>query len=331
VTRILCVGLVTVDLVYEVASIPGADEKAQASGLAVAAGGPAANAAVTASALGAEVTLVTAVGSHPLGDLVRADLRERGVGLIDADPGHRGPPPVSSVIVHASTGERTIVSRNGGDRVARVPDGGLPDADLTLVDGHHPALAVAAARAARRLLVDAGSWRPVFGEIFPYAEVVACSAAFRHPGAPPAASPATPSCASLGAPSGASPGAPRGASPGAPRGVPPGAPRGVSRGVSRGAPRGGGDAATAAAIGAPHVAVTHGAGPVTWFSGGRSGEVAVPEVAAVDTAGAGDAFHGALAVALARGEELTAAIGSAVRVAGVRVVHRGPRAWLDAL
>jgi sugar/nucleoside kinase (ribokinase family) len=295
VIRILCVGLVTVDLVYEVASIPGADEKAQASGLAVAAGGPAANAAVTASALGAEVTLVTAVGSHPLGDLVRSDLRDRGVGLIDVDPDHCGPPPVSSVIVHASTGERTIVSRNGGDRAARVPENGLPDADLTLVDGHHPALAVAAARAARRLLVDAGSWRPIFGEIFPYAEVVACSAAFRHPGA------------SSGASSGASPGA------------------------SPGAPPEGDDAATAAAIGAPHVAVTHGAGPVTWFSAGRSGEVAVPEVAAVDTAGAGDAFHGALAVALARGEELTAAIGSAVRVAGVRVVHRGPRAWLDSL
>jgi sugar/nucleoside kinase (ribokinase family) len=287
VIRILCVGLVTVDLVYEVASIPGADEKAQASGLAVAAGGPAANAAVTASALGAEVTLVTAVGSHPLGDLVRSDLRDRGVGLIDVDPDHCGPPPVSSVIVHASTGERTIVSRNGGDRAVRVPEGGLPDADLTLVDGHHPALAVAAARAARRLLVDAGSWRPVFGEIFPYAEVVACSAAFRHPGA--------------------------------------------SSGASSGAPPEGDDAATAAAIGAPHVAVTHGAGPVTWFSAGRSGEVAVPEVAAVDTAGAGDAFHGALAVALARGEELTAAIGSAVRVAGVRVGHRGPRAWLDSL
>jgi sugar/nucleoside kinase (ribokinase family) len=277
VTRILCVGLATVDLVYEVPSIPGTDEKAQASNLTIAAGGPAANAAVTAAVLGAEVTLVTVVGSHPLGVLVREELRDRGIELIDVDPGNPSPPPVSSVIVDESTGERTIVSRNAGDRAARVPENALPDADLTLVDGHHPALAVAAARAARRLLVDAGSWRPVFPEIFPHAEVVACSAGFRHPGA------------------------------------------------------GAADAALAVAIGAPHVAVTHGPDPVTWFSGGESGQVTVPKVAAVDTAGAGDAFHGALAVALARGEDFPVALASAVAVAGVRVVHRGPRAWLDAL
>jgi sugar/nucleoside kinase (ribokinase family) len=282
VTRILCAGLATVDLVYEVPAIPGADEKAQATSLTIAAGGPAANAAVTAAALGAEVTLVTAVGSHPLGVLVREELAGRGVQVIDADPENPEPPPVSAVIVGSSTGERTIVSRNAGERAVGVPEKALPDADLTLVDGHHPALAVAASRAARRLLVDAGSWRPVFREIFPYAEVVACSAAFRHPDAGAAA--------------------------------------------DRGA-----DAATAAAVGAPHVAVTHGPGPVSWFSGRASGQVAVPAVAAVDTAGAGDAFHGALAVALARGDDLTVALASAVRVAGVRVVHRGPRAWLGAL
>jgi sugar/nucleoside kinase (ribokinase family) len=287
VIRILCVGLATVDLVYGVPVIPGADEKAQASSLVIAAGGPAANAAVAASALGAEVTLVTAVGSHPLGDLVREDLRDRGVQLIDVDSHNPGPPPVSSVIVRESSGERTIVSRNGGDRTARVPEGGLPDADLTLVDGHHPALAVAAARAARRLLVDAGSWRPVFLEIFPHAEVVACSAAFRHPAAAEMSAATAETAAA--------------------------------------------DAALAAAIGAPQVVVTHGPDPVTWFSGDRSGLVAVPAVAAVDTAGAGDVFHGALAVALARGKDLPVALAAAVRVAGVRVVHRGPRAWLDAL
>jgi len=285
VTRILCAGLATFYLIYEVPSIPGPDEKAQASSLTIAAGGPAANAAVTASALGAEVILVTAVGSHPLGVLVREELRRRGVTLIDTAPGDPEPPPVSSVIVRRSTGERTIVSRNAGDRAAGAPETGLPDADLTLVDGHHPALALAAARNARRLLVDAGSWRPVFREIFPYAEVVACSAAFRHPDAAARAD-----AVALTA-----------------------------------------DAATAAAIGSPHVAVTHGPDPVSWFSGGAAGQITVPAVAAVDTAGAGDAFHGALAVALARGDDLAVALAAAVRVAGVRVVHRGPRAWLDTL
>src|SRR5690348_14635457 len=110
VTRILCAGLATVDLVYRVDRVPGVDEKAQATGLAVAAGGPAANAAVTAAALGSEVTLVTAIGSHPLGALIRADLTSHGVRIIDASPDSAEPPPVSAISVLARTGQRTIVS-----------------------------------------------------------------------------------------------------------------------------------------------------------------------------------------------------------------------------
>lgn len=281
--RLLFTGLACVDLVQRVARLPGADEKVQSESVDVAAGGPAANAAVTAAALGGplgiEVTLVSVVGAHPLGALIRADLAAHGVTLVDAAPDSAQPPPVSAVTVLAATGERTIVSRNAGSRTVAVPSGDfLPDADLTLVDGHHPALAVAAARSARRLLVDAGSWRPVFAEIFPHADVVACSGDFRHPAA-----------------------------------------------------TGPGDAATAAAVAAPHVVITHGAAPVTWFGAGRSGAIAVPPVTAVDTAGAGDAFHGALAVALAQGQDLTEAIGYAARAAAVRVAHAGPRAWLAHL
>ncbi|MFC7532908.1 PfkB family carbohydrate kinase [Actinoplanes sp. GCM10030250] len=289
---LLFAGLVTVDLVQRVGRLPGADEKVQSESVEVAAGGPAANAAVTAAALGAKVTLVTAVGSHPLGDLIRADLAAHAVTLIDAAPSSEDPPPVSAVTVLTGTGERTIVSRNAGDSAVGVPERGLPDADLTLVDGHHPALALAAARKARRLLVDAGSWRPIFAEVFPHADVVACSADFRHPAA---SAPLTPSAASA-----------------------------ASAASSI-------DARTAAAIGAPQVVITHGAAPVRWFDAGRSGEIAVPRVTAVDTAGAGDAFHGALAVGLARGSDLQTAIGYAASVAAVRVAHAGPRAWLAHL
>jgi sugar/nucleoside kinase (ribokinase family) len=323
VTRILCAGLATVDLIYSVPAIPGVDEKAQATGLAIAAGGPAANAAVTAAALGAEVTLVTAIGAHPLGDLVRADLAAHGVHVVDADPGNPAPPPVSAVTVLDATGERTVVSRNAGDLAARVPQGGLPDADLTLVDGHHPALALAAARSARRLLVDAGSWRPIFLEIFPYAEVVACSAAFRHPAA---STLDRETARALTETAPLDQGAAR--APAENARLDQGAARALARDAAALLGR---DAAIAKAIGTPHVVVTHGPAPVSWFSGGRSGTVAVPPVAAVDTAGAGDAFHGALAVALAAGQDLPLALASAVRVAGVRVVHRGPRAWLRDL
>jgi sugar/nucleoside kinase (ribokinase family) len=81
----------------------------------------------------------------------------------------------------------------------------------------------------------------------------------------------------------------------------------------------------------PHVAVTHGPDPVRWWSGDRHGELAVPPAAAVDTAGAGDVFHGALAVAVAGDPlvtDLRTALRYAIAVAGVRVTHTGPRAWL---
>nr|WP_221381276.1 PfkB family carbohydrate kinase [Actinoplanes polyasparticus] len=263
---ILCVGLATVDLVYRVGRIPGADEKAQATAFEVAAGGPAANAAVTAAALGAPVTLVTAIGSHPLGALIRSDLQNHGVRVIDTAAASGAPPPVSSIVVAGH--ERTIISRNAGELEFSVPPEGLPEAALTLVDGHHPALAVAAARAARRLVVDAGTWRPVFADILPYAEVVACSSAFRHP---------------------------------------------------------------AGVVEAPHVVVTHGPAPVTWTSGGVTRSVAVPPVDAVETSGAGDAFHGALAFFLAGGSTMEDALAEAIRVAGVRVRHPGARDWLDRL
>jgi sugar/nucleoside kinase (ribokinase family) len=272
--KVVCAGLATVDVLYTVDRIPGVDEKAQATSVEVAAGGPAANAAITAALLGAEVTLVSAVGAHPLGTLIRDDLDRYGVRLVDAAAGRAGPPPVSAITVLAATGQRTIVSRNAGDLAAGVPvDPDLAGADAVLVDGHHPALAVAAARAGRPLVVDAGSWRPVFADVLPHALVVACSAAFRAP-----------------------------------------------------------DPVLLAGV--PHVAVTDGPRPVRWHSGPAAGAVPVPAVAAVDTAGAGDVFHGALAVAVARDPEVRdfpGALAYAVSIAARRVVHRGPRAWRQAL
>jgi sugar/nucleoside kinase (ribokinase family) len=308
--RVVCVGLATVDVVHGVDRIPGIDEKAQASSFTAATGGPAANAAVTAAALGASVTLITAVGAHPLGHLIREDLAAHRVTLLDAVPLATEAPPVSAVAVLTRTGQRTITSRNAAGMHAPAPaelDPIVAAADAVLVDGHHPALAVAAAHTARRarrpLVVDAGSWRPVMAELLPLADVVACSGTFRHPDA----------AAGTGAGIGPAPRTHVGAESGTAAEI---------------------DAATAAALraaGVRHVAVTHGPEPVRWWSPGRAGTVAVPSVAAVDTAGAGDAFHGALTVAVAGDPQVTdlaAALRYAVQVAGIRVVHAGPRTWL---
>ncbi|PRY33265.1 PfkB family carbohydrate kinase [Pseudosporangium ferrugineum] len=277
--RLVFVGLATVDLVQRVDRVPGVDEKAEALSTEVAAGGPATNAAVTAAALGAEVTLVTAVGAHPLGDLIRADLADCGVTLLDAGPHATAPPPVSAVTVLDGTGQRTIVSRNARDVAVGVPEGldaVLSTADAVLADGHHPALARAAARSGRPLVLDAGSWRPVFADLLPHAGFAACSAAFRPPGERPAE-------------------------------------------------------AALRALGVRRGAITHGPGPVRWWSGDAAGEIEVPPADAVDTAGGGDAFHGALTVAVAQGADTVEALRYAVSIAAVRVRHRGPRSWLAAL
>jgi sugar/nucleoside kinase (ribokinase family) len=59
--------------------------------------------------------------------------------------------------------------------------------------------------------------------------------------------------------------------------------------------------------------------------GGTVARLPAPEVDAVDTTGAGDAFNGALASALARGAELEAAVRSAIAVAAESTRTRGAR------
>jgi sugar/nucleoside kinase (ribokinase family) len=191
---ILLAGLCTIDVVQRVREFPVPGEKVQSLSASVAAGGPATNAAVTVAALGGEATLLTVLGAHPLAALARADLESCGVQVVDVHPQHPDPPALSAVTVRAGDGERTVVSRNAaghfsgkvlslsaqlGHLSGRVP--------AVLVDGHHPELALGVAKWAREqgipVVLDAGSWKPVFEELLPLVDIAACSAGFRTPGA----------------------------------------------------------------------------------------------------------------------------------------------------
>jgi sugar/nucleoside kinase (ribokinase family) len=80
------------------------------------------------------------------------------------------------------------------------------------------------------------------------------------------------------------------------------------------------------------------AGAADAAAGVVRGEVLLPIIEAVDTLGAGDAFHGALAWAYATAADVTApdgppGLGDALAFAGwvatIRCETAGPRAWLD--
>lgn len=186
----LFVGLATLDVIHRIAKPPAANEKITSTAQYVAAGGPAANAAVTFAALGGEATLVTALGDDPVADLIRADLTACGVHVVDAAAGTTRPVPVSSVAVVESTGDRSVVSQDAVTSDASPPDDlcdHVDGAGVVLVDGHHPLLARAAARhAAERgitVVVDAGRWKPVMADLVPYVSDMVCSGDFRTPGA----------------------------------------------------------------------------------------------------------------------------------------------------
>lgn len=195
-------GLATLDLVQRVPRLPGPDEKLTSTTVELAAGGPAANAAKTYAALGGSARLLTALGTSSVGAFVRRDLESFGVEVVDAAAGLAGQPPVASVLVTEGSGARAVVDSPGlslpadaGEALRACVAASLAGATCLLVDGHHPSLALAAARAARAagvpVVVDAGRPKPVWAALLPLADTVICSADFRLGDAAPGAATAS--------------------------------------------------------------------------------------------------------------------------------------------
>ncbi|MDT7587502.1 MAG: hypothetical protein QOE32_5052 [Pseudonocardiales bacterium] len=288
---VLCVGLTTLDVVHHVTGPPHWGRKERSVGGELLAGGPAANAAVTAARLLGSARLLSAVGTRPAAAPAHADLAAHHVDVIDLAPADWDL-PVASALVDVHTGERTVVSPgalgNRGVSGAEYSLAGLLDGvAVVLLDGHHPALAARVAAEANRdgvpVVLDAGSWKDELEPVLPRVDLAACSADLCPPGGRRAGDD----------------------------------PFGVATALHR--------------RGVPTVLVTDGPRPVVWSTmDGKRGSVAVPVVKPVDTLGAGDAFHGALVAALAvyPGEWRRCA-GLAAEVAAVRCARLGSRAWLE--
>jgi sugar/nucleoside kinase (ribokinase family) len=187
----LFVGLATLDVIQRVERPPGPDEKVIAKRADIAAGGPATGAALAFAALGGRATLLSSLGSGLLAGLVRDDLERHRVKVVDQARGTTDV-AVSAVAIIDATGERSVVSRNAEDVEVSAPDDlehRVDEADVVLVDGHHPQLALMAANHARAcgvtVVLDAGSWKPVLTELLPLTTMAVCSSAFRLPGGKP--------------------------------------------------------------------------------------------------------------------------------------------------
>ncbi len=312
---LVCCGLVTLDVLQVVDHVPAPDEKVVARDLRVTFGGPAANAAATAVALGVPTRLVTAIGSGPVADVVRAGLAEAGVEVVDLRAGGAASPAVSTVLVTGATGERAVASVNGqgmgglGDEARSVLPGVLDGATALLLDGHHLSAARALAQGARErgipVALDGGSWKDGLGGLLALVDHAVLSADFRLPAGLLGGSPAPP----------------------------------------RGSVE---DLLAVAALGPRTVARSAGAGPLRWIEAERGQAVVatggapsphvravlppvLPPGAVVDTLGAGDVLHGAFAARLAQGWPVEAALEAAVEVATRSVRHAGARGWVEAV
>lgn len=294
--QVTCVGLTTLDVVQVVGRVPGPDEKVVATDGWVAFGGPAANAAATSAALGAPTRLVTALGTGPVADLARAGLVAAGVEVVDLAPDVADLTPVSSVLVTGAS--RAVVSRNAtaapdlaaAARSRQVAVGGV--GDVLLVDGHHLGAALVLARAARVCGVQ-----------------VLLDGGSWKPGLGDLL--ALVDVAVLSADF-----------------------RLPGVGGDGGAPDVADLLVAVAGCGPAVVARSAGAGPLLLRQ--ASGEVVAlhPEAVRVqdqvDTLGAGDVLHGAVAAALASGAPVRRALGTGVRWATESVRHRGALGWVGA-
>ncbi|MEK0190841.1 PfkB family carbohydrate kinase [Microcoleus anatoxicus] len=184
----LFLGLGTLDLIYLAQKPPGENQKVVASDCTIAAGGPAANAAVTFSYLGNRAIWAGVLGTHAIAQLIKNDLAEYNVRIIDLGLRRSDSPPVSSIIVTQGTGERSVISMNATksqvDTQTINPDI-LTSVNIVLIDGHQILASTQIAKIAKSqntpMVLDGGSWKPGLDEILPFIEWAICSDNFHPP------------------------------------------------------------------------------------------------------------------------------------------------------
>jgi ribokinase len=284
--RVFVVGSTNVDRTVAVQRLPAPGETALGDALVVSPGGKGANAAAAATRAGATVVFVSAVGADTDGEGAIATLRAEGVGV-----------EAVAVLDDAPTGAALIVTDTAGANLIAVAAG----ANGRLDPGHVTRM-LDGVTAADVVLVSA--------EI-PDAAIVAAVRAGSECGAtatvldPAPARPSLLEAARMGAI--------------------------LTPNQSEAAELSGCDDPEEAAMrlaavtGHPAVVTLGDAGCLVADADGVTRRPATPAKAIVDTVGAGDAFAGGLAAALAGGDPLEAAVDAALQAAAQSLAHAGAR------
>ncbi|KJY29930.1 PfkB family carbohydrate kinase [Streptomyces sp. NRRL S-495] len=308
--RVVAVGSVNIDRILRCPVLPAPGETVLAAGSAQGFGGKGANQAVAAAAMGAPTCLVARVGADAEGRAALADLRAAGVAT---DAVHTDPdaPTGLAVVLVDPAGENSIVvvpganARLTGAEVAQVlADLALTSADTVLTSGEVPEECI---RATASALPAGPRW-------IHNAAPAGVLPDWSGPGLrrPLLVANAVEAAQLTGRPA-------------------PGAEATDHTDRTDGTD-GTGDAtattATALAALGDGAVVTLGAAGALVAAGGALHRVPAPEVAVVDTTGAGDVFCGALAARLAQGASLPEAAATAVAAGAFAVTALGARGAL---
>jgi ribokinase len=156
VSRVVVLGSLNMDLVVTLSRLPRSGETVIGERLQRFPGGKGANQAVAAARLGAEVAMVGRVGTDSFGDELLSNLKADGVAIdgVDRDPNE---PTGAALILVEDGGENMIAVARGAGRVVGDADvaratRGLQDRDVLLLQLEIPLAAVTGAARAAKAM-----------------------------------------------------------------------------------------------------------------------------------------------------------------------------------
>ncbi|WP_043358918.1 PfkB family carbohydrate kinase [Belnapia sp. F-4-1] len=288
--RVVCVGIAVLDQVWELSALPPGPGKFLSHGFRETGGGMAATAAVAIAALGGAALWHGRLGDDGPGATLLGLLARCGVELVDVVPAPGGHSPVSGVLVDAE-GERmlAVFPGEGLPRESALAEERLDGAGAALADPRWPA----GAERLFRLAGARGLPRVLDADVAAAGTIADLAPLTDHMVF-------------------------------SQRGLveftgieEPAAGLAAAAGRLRGTP----------ALGpAGGLGVTLGARGSLWWREGGAVPLAAPRIAARDTTGCGDVFHGAYALALAERRDAPGAARFATAVAALKA-ERG-RGWL---